>query len=107
MQRATFRYPEDPDIKAVMMFGQEFVQYYRNGGPGTISVETEAGPVGHPFVFNEIICDVCNAEIGRLDPCMLIGSYLYCWDCTKKDKLQYIVPGTIELHVLREKERAS
>ena len=83
-----FKYPGDPELIANLMFGQEFVENIRLGKPGYIQINNEP-----PIYFDEVVCDLCNGEIGPNDPCLLLGEdYLYCWDCAK-DKLQYLVGG--------------
>lgn len=86
-----YRYPEDPDIEAFLMYGEEFIQHYRAGGPGYVQVNEEP-----PILFDDVICDLCNASIGRAEPCILIAGYLYCSECMK-EKMQYVVPGSVRV----------
>jgi hypothetical protein len=86
MLERKFNYPGDPELQCWFLFGQEFIDEFRalTGGLGVIQVNDEP-----PMVFSEIICDLCNAEVGRLEPCLLVHRMLYCWACAA-DKLQYI-----------------
>jgi hypothetical protein len=84
-----YSYPDEPDEKAVFMFGLQFFRL--NPNRYMQMTDLEGKPLAPRIPVNEIICDTCNAEIHLWEPCCEVLNRLYCWDCTKKWILQYIV----------------
>jgi hypothetical protein len=84
-----YRYPGEPDDNAVFMFGLQFLRLNPNRSMQMTDLEGNA--FAPPIPVHEIICDTCNAEIQLWDPCCEVLNRLYCWNCTKKWLLQYIV----------------
>lgn len=83
-----YTYPNDPKTTALLLFGVEFKMHVRRGRLGHIAIPT--GDELHAVLFDQIICDACNAEVRDLDPCCSTSHSLYCWDCAG----QFVLPHT-------------
>jgi hypothetical protein len=79
------------------MTGADFRRDIRKGEPGYLKV----GPMGpdHQLIeaetktiyFDEIVCDLCNAEIKDDDMLAMNRHSAYCMDCYEKNWKPWIV----------------
>jgi hypothetical protein len=90
MIRVKYQSPGGPLSEAHLMFGAEFHRWIRNGEPGAVRVITESSV--DDIRFDEIVCDVCNAEVRPQDPCAM-ADRLYCWACAERYILPHVVIG--------------
>lgn len=85
------RYPGDPPVEVTFLTGAEFVAHERHGKPGEIRVSSwDSTAPPHVIEFDEVVCDLCNAEIGDADMCALHSGHLYCPHCMVKYVLDYV-----------------
>lgn len=88
MIETTYHYPGDPITPVQLLFGGEFTEANPNREI-VITVDDGVPPTRIPV--EDVLCDVCNAPVGELDPCALTDRQLYCWPCYEQWVKPYIV----------------
>lgn len=91
MLRLKYQYPGDPVSDVILLHGQEFLDKQPKDRAIVISGgdrPDERIPLG-----DEIVCDLCNAEVGKLDPCAWTPRGLYCRKCAE----EWILPHVKEI----------
>jgi hypothetical protein len=99
MEIRILRYPGDPDETIKLMTGAEFRRDVRKGQPGYLKVGPLIGPdlemdeaQTQTIYFDEIVCDLCNAEIKDEDMLAMNRHSAYCMDCYNANWKPWILP---------------
>jgi hypothetical protein len=75
-----YKYPEDPEDSALLVYGLEFKRANRE--IRVTSLDQDFQPTSETAIpVDGACCDSCNAEIADIDPCALTHRRLYCWAC--------------------------
>ena len=83
------KYPGDPDQYVEFLYGRDFTERFPKREIRIMGFNDSAADTVIPVA--EVVCDVCNALVKPLDPCVLAPGYLYCWSCAKESVIPHCV----------------